>query len=292
MGKRFAHPYSKGRMDVSETAASTHPFDRATSLQAAGDSVFAGCTSDEYWNFTGPFGGTTAATLLRAAMEHPKRIGTPLALTVNYCAPVAKGDFTITAREVRTNRSTQHWYLELSQAEAGTAATATAVFAIRRETWAHQPAKPPEVPPPEALPVLPTRGMMAWLNHYEYRFALNMPKRLGPTPSAEIGSTLSHAWIGDKPARALDFLSLAAMCDTFFGRIFLARGAMVPIGTVSMTTYFHVDADGLAAVGNAPLLGVADASVFTQGYADQTAQLWSRDGRLLATTQQIVYFRA
>jgi acyl-CoA thioesterase len=280
---------------VSEIAATNrlaHPFDRATALEAKGEGSFAGRTSDAYWNFTGPFGGATAATLLRAAMEHPRRAGTPLALTVNFCAPVAKGDFTIAVREIRTNRSTQHWCAELSQAEVGIAATATVAFAARRETWAHQPARPPRVPAPETLTPLPMRGMMAWLHNYEFRFALNMPQRLGTTPNAEPASALSHVWVNDAPARPVDFLSLTALADTFFGRIFHVLGAMVPIGTVSMTTYFHADAADLAAHGSAPLLGAADAKVFNKGYSDQTVDLWSRAGRLLATSHQIVYFRA
>ena len=133
--------------------------------------------------------------------------------------------------------------------------------------------------------------MMAWMQHYEFRFALNMPRRLGRTPSAEPASALSHVWVNDKPARPLDFLSLTAIADTFFGRIFHVRGAMLPIGTVSMTTYFHADAADLAAHGTAPLLGVADAKVFNKGYSDQTVDLWSRTGALLATSHQIVYFR-
>lgn len=280
---------------MNESAASqslAHPFDRATALEAAGDGAFGGRTSDDYWNFTGPFGGVTAATLLRAAIEHPKRAGTPLALTVNFCAPVAKGDFTIAVREIRLNRSTQHWYMELSQAEAGIAATATAVFAARRETWSHQPVRPPQAPASETLAPLPMRGMMAWLGNYEFRFAHNMPQRLGTTPSAEPASALSHVWVNDAPARPLDFLSLTALADTFFGRIFHVRAAMVPIGTVSVTTYFHADAGDLAANGDAPLLGVADAKIFSKGYSDQTVDLWSRAGRLLATSHQIVYFRA
>ena len=36
----------------------------------------------------------------------------------------------------------------------------------------------------------------------------------------------------------------------------------------------------------------ADGKVFTKGFSDQTGDLWSRDGRLLATSHQIVYFRA
>jgi len=269
-----------------------HPFDRATALQMAEDGVFAGRTSDDYWNFTGPFGGVTAATLLRSAMEHPKRMGTPLAFTVNFCAPVAKGDFGIGVREVRSNRSTQHWSMELSQGETGITATATAVFAQRRESWSHQATQMPQVPAPETLVSLPLQGMMAWLQHYEFRFANGLPQRPGATPNAQPASALSQVWVNDKPARPLDFLSLMALCDTSFGRIFLVRGTMLPIGTVSMTTYFHAGADDLAANGDAPLLAVADANIFNKGYSDQTVDLWTRDGRLLATSHQIVYFRA
>jgi acyl-CoA thioesterase len=274
---------------VTDTAP--HPFDVATRLQANSDGVLRGATSEAYWNFTGPFGGTTAATLLRAVLEHEKRAGDPVSITVNFCAPIARGDFQIALREIRTNRSTQHWYAELSQPEVGIAANATIACAARRETWAHQPARPPPAPAPEMLAALPTQGMMAWLQRYEFRFVHNQPKRFAATPNPQPDSALSHLWLSDAPPRPLDFLSLTALADTFFARIFHVRGALVPIGTVSMTTYFHADAAGLSAVGSAPLLGVSDAKVFNKGYADQTVELWSRDGSLLATSTQIVYFR-
>jgi hypothetical protein len=59
-----------------------------------------------------------------------------------------------------------------------------------------------------------------------------------------------------------------------------------------MTAYFHVDSEALSALGSGPLLGVADANVFAAGFFDQVAQLWSPGGRLLATTTQIVNYRA
>lgn len=282
-----------GNPAVTETAASPHAFDAATRLEADGEGVRRGATSDDYWNFTGPFGGTTAATLLRAVLEHGKRAGHPISLTVNYCAPIARGAFQIALREIRTNRSTQHWYAELSQPQAGVAGNATIVCAARRPTWAHQAAKMPAAPAPETLPVLPTQGMMAWLQRYQFRFALGAPVRPGsnPGPSAEPKSALTHMWVNDWPARPLDFLALAAMCDVSFARIFLVRAAMVPIGTVSMTVYFHADADEVAAQGTEPVLAVSDAKVFEKGYFDQTAEIWSRAGRLLASSQQIVYYR-
>src|ERR1700748_1622388 len=122
-----------------------HLFDEATRV-TAGDSKWQGRTSPDYFAFVGPFGGFTAATILRALREHPHRAGDPLALTVNYCAPIAEGGFDLDVRLVKANRSSQHWCVELSQ--GGEVATlATAVFAERRPSWSHQPA-----PLPEAVP--------------------------------------------------------------------------------------------------------------------------------------------
>ena len=87
-------------------------------------------------------------------------------------------------------------------------------------------------------------------------------------------------------------LSLMSMSDAFFGRVFHAARAMVPFGTVSLTTYFHADAEDLAAEGTARLLAVADAKIFHKSYGDQNGELWSPSGRLLATTTQIAYFKA
>ena len=60
-----------------------HPFDDATRV-SAGDSRWSGHTSPDYWAFVGPFGGATAATILRAIAEHPECAGDPLTLTVNF----------------------------------------------------------------------------------------------------------------------------------------------------------------------------------------------------------------
>ena len=59
-------------------------------------------------------------------------------------------------------------------------------------------------------------------------------------------------------------LSLMSMSDAFFGRIFHVRREFVPFGTVSLTTYFHVDADDLAAEDTSRVLAVADAKDLQQ----------------------------
>ena len=128
----------------------SHLFDDATRV-TAGDSRWQGHTSPDYWAFVGPFGGATAATILRALIEHPLASGDPLALTVNYCAPIAEGAFDLDVRLVKANRSSQHWSVELRQGNGDVATLATAVFAERRPSWSHQQAAMPMATPFEQI---------------------------------------------------------------------------------------------------------------------------------------------
>lgn len=269
---------------------SEHVLDQATRLEPLQDGRFEGATHPAYWNFTGPFGGATAACLMQAMLMHPQRQGSPIALTVNYCAPVAEGPFQIAAEPVRTNRSSQHWSLSLSQGDQAPSTTATAVLAARPETFAHAVAQVPVLPPADQLIRFPAElAGSAWLRNYDFRFVELQPLGRRPLPGAQ--PTKQTFLVSDNPARPLDFVSLAAMADCFFARIFVVRGALVPAGTVSMSAYFHATDEDLARNGTAPLIATADTRVFDRGYHDQSAELWSQDGQLLVSTHQIVYYR-
>src|SRR5262249_13342101 len=164
-----------------------------------------------------------------------------------------------------------------------------AVFAERRPSWSHQVAQFPGATPFEQTLPFP-KIKASWANQYEFRF-VEGEMRIA-AGKEELASTFSKVWITDRTPRKLDMLSLMAMSDAFFGRIFHARRELVPFGTVSLTTYFHTDSDELAAEDITRVLATADAKIFHKSYADQNAELWSPNGRLLATTTQIAYFKA
>jgi acyl-CoA thioesterase len=268
----------------------SHVFDASIALTPSARHRFDGATHPAYANMVGPFGGTTCAVLLNAVLQHGERQGDPIALTVNFAGPIADGTFEIEARPVRTNRSTQHWSLELTQGGV-VAATASAVFAQRRDTWStHEAVMPADLPPAQALSGARTDGLPAWVRCYDMRFAVGgMPDRFD---GVEQPHSQSRLWVRDQPPRALDFASLAAICDVFFPRVFVRRRQFMPIGTVSITTYFHADAALLAAQADRHVLGCARALNFRNGYFDQTAEVWSDGGDLLASTHQVVYFKA
>jgi len=266
-----------------------HPLDAALAFTAGADGALAGRTSPAYWNMVGPFGGITAAQLLKAALDHPARIGEPVAQTVNFCAPIAEGDFVIRVKEVRSGRSVQHFYAELVQGET-IAASATMVFARRIPTWGHHTAAMPEAPPPAEVPVLTKKPPLAWLGAYAFRYVSGLPI-MASEAFPEPQSAKSLIWVADQPPRPLDHVALASLCDVFIVRVFQVRGLRTPAGTVSMTSYFHASAEELARQGTRPLLARVDSTRFGDQFHDQQAELWSDEGKLLATTTQVVWFR-
>lgn len=267
---------------------SPHAFDTAIALAAQGDGLWQGHTSPAYANMIGPFGGVTAAQALNAVLQHPQRLGEPVAFTVNFAAALDDGPFLAQARPARTNRSTQHWIVEVRQGDQ-TVLTATAVTAVRRDTWGAREVPMPEVPRPHDVPAPKRPRHVEWTERYDMRFVA------GTLPltwdGAEGKDSCTRLWVRDNPPRPLDFASLTALSDVFFPRIWLRRAKFVPIGTVTMTVYFHAGQAQLQATGTGYLLGQAQAQDFHNGYFDQAAQLWNEAGELLVTTHQVVYYK-
>lgn len=270
----------------------THVFDQALALTAQAEGEYLGASHPAYWNMVGPYGGITAATLLNAVMQHPKRLGEPVALTVNYASAVVAGPFRVVANPVRTNRSTQHWTIALWQVDAkgedGVVTTATALTALPRTTWGVDEIAMPAVPKPSDVPTVALFKGVEWTQRYEVR----MISGAIPTVWDGSGSTsLTQMWVRDAEPRPLDYPSLAAMSDVFYPRVWLRRATQVPAGTVTMTIYFHASAAQLAATGTGCLLAQAKAQAIRNGFYDQSAQLWNEAGQLLVTTHQLAYYK-
>ena len=267
---------------------SFHPFDLAVALQPQADGSFLGHTSPAYANMVGPFGGITAAQALNAVLLHPQRLGDPISLTVNFAAALADGPFTVTARPARTNRSTQHWVIEMQQ-QGEVVLTGTAFFGLRRDTWGADEHTMPDVPAAADVPRASGAARVEWFKRYEMRFAEGaMPVQWD---GADQGLSRTRLWLRDDPPRPLDFASLTALSDVFFPRVWRRRPVLVPIGTVSMTVYYHAEAALLQRTGSGYLLGQTQAQAFRNGYFDQTAQLWNEAGELLVSTHQVVYYK-
>ena len=125
---------------------------------------------------------------------------------------------------------------------------------------------------------------MAWRRVIEIRPTMDPPMSM----SAEAHYS---TWVRFTRARDLDSVGLVALADTPMPRLFQVIGRQEPVATVSMTVYLHATSADYAAVGDDYLLVDSRGARGGRGFYDQQATIWSRDGRLLVTTQQVVWYR-
>ena len=287
---------------------SAHPLDQALVLEAGKQAGhWRGSTHPFYRNMVGPYGGVTAAQMLQAVMLDERRIGDPMSLTLHYAAPVADGPFQILTQIKRSNRSTQHWAIDMAQQqgdETVVVMTGMLISARRRETWSMQELAMPQVAQPETLERFHRPQAPDWVNSFDMRYVqgdmqvrgkaqdqASLDRALERFGLPEVNDSKSLLWFRDEPLRQLDFPGLASLCDIFFPRLLLRRPVWVPAGTISMTVYFHCSQQEVDAIGSDYLLGLADSSRFHRGFFDQQAYLWSLQGALIASTQQMVYYK-
>lgn len=264
-----------------------HVFDEAISLSGE-PNLRTNTISPAYQNMVGPFGGVTAAALLNAVLTHPDVVGSPVSMTVNYLGPIKTREISIKPRLVRSNRSNQHWMIEV-YADDEMVLTSLMIFGVRIESWSETDLNFPVAPSAEELTTMPTDMLPPWPSQYDMRFVKGNP--FSSSNETDEASSESLQWTRDKSPRKIDFPSLTAMCDVFFPRLFVHQGAVVPVGTVTLTVYFHVSAEALKSVESPWVLAHARAGKFTNSYFDQTGELWSQEGVLLATTNQMVYYK-
>jgi acyl-CoA thioesterase len=263
-----------------------HSLDQAVKLAVTSPYTYQGHIPQSYDNMVGPFGGIIVAVILNGILSHKERQGDPISLTVNFAGPIAHAPFELAVRLMRTNRSNQHWIAELTQSSQ-VAATATAVLATRQDTWMMPEARAPAAPEPEEVESWLAPAEPEWIKRYDFKF-IHGELTLSGQPARDSDTLL---WVRDEPKRPLDFLSLAAMSDVFFPRVFIRRQKLGVSSTVSITTYFHADTSSLARQANHPILAAARGQRFYRGYFNQVSELWSNEGELLASSVQMVYFK-
>lgn len=266
-----------------------HVFDTAIALTETATGDWSGSSSPDYANMVGAYGGIVAATLLSSVLSDTRHTGTPVSQTVNFCTGLGAGAFRITTKLQRAGKYIQHWKNELTQGDT-MVATSSIVMGARAETFSHQTAPIPDVPAADTLAPMGDRVPLEWTRRYDYRFVNGGMESFGK-PRDTLGNSQTRVWLADEPRRPLDYLSLAALADCFFLRLIQIRGQMEPMGTVTLTTHFIATPEDLAAQGSDHILGVVDMNRAQDQFHDQTMQLFSTDGKILASGTQLVWYR-
>ncbi|GAC1441960.1 MAG: thioesterase family protein [Mycobacteriales bacterium] len=206
----------------------------------------------------------------------------PSALTVNYLRTITPGDDVIvTAEHLGGGRSINHWRAEVwSPLGEDLLATALVALTSRRPTEPHLQPPIPDPPDPASLERVyaPTpQGQLLDLRRIEGTFGS--------------GDTRSRTWIRDASGRPIDHLQLAYFADQYPPRSWFWGNGPGPSATITLSVYFHATDAEIAAVGDDYILNEATGTRGEHSTSGQQARLWSRHGTLLATTEQLCWYR-
>ncbi|MDH5670508.1 MAG: thioesterase family protein [Myxococcales bacterium] len=257
-------------------------FDRLTALESAAEpGCFSGHISEDYWVQSGPNGGYLAAIALRGAMlciEDAERI--PRSLHARFLAAPVAGPFELSTEVLRQGRSMTTLELRMRQ-EGRVFLAGSACFSRPFSEVAYQDVAMPAALPLEESEALPKQIPM---NHrYDMYRAIG-----GEFRKSE--RALTGGWIRFADPRPLDALAAAALWDAWppapFARAMEQRfrGAAP---TVEVSVYFKRPlplCDDRP--GDFALLQV-ESTMADQGFTEESAALFSRDGRLLMQARQL-----
>jgi len=158
-------------------------------------------------------------------------------------------------------------------------------------TMARRPPTPPfafatlpQAPSPDELPCPdhPAGPLHFGASAFERRTLDGFPPKPG-------GDSRSLAWV--RPRNGVwDKALLAMVTDNSAPRAMYALDRAMTT-TLSLTAYLHASVEQIAALGDDFILIECEGRVGGGGASDERSSYWSRDGRLLATSEQLAWYR-
>jgi acyl-CoA thioesterase len=103
--------------------------------------------------------------------------------------------------------------------------------------------------------------------------------------------TSSLHWTRETSGRSVDYVQLTFLADSYPPRSWYWSEERQPSATITLSVYFHATATEMAAVGDDYVLIEATGTRGADSTSGQQARLWSRRGELLATTEQLAWYR-
>jgi len=234
----------------------------------------------------GLWGGYAIGLAVRVLEAEPEAVGEALSLTLTYAAGLPSGELDVRTRRLRQGGSIGVWEVELLAAGSEQVGVHAIVTLARRPTTPDFAfATMPDAPDPDSLPSPIMAGVSQHFGAaaFERRTTDNFP------PKAS-GNSLTLAWVRSRRG-PWDKALLGMVTDNSAPRAMYALGPTIMTTTLSLTVYLHATAAELADLGDDFILVECEGRVGGGGASDERSSYWSRGGRLLATSEQLAWYR-
>jgi len=234
----------------------------------------------------GLWGGYAIGLAIRVMEAEPDAVGEALSLTLTYAAALPAGALDIRTRCLRQGGSIGVWEVEILPAGSDQVGVHAMVTMARRpQTPPFAFAKMPQAPDPETMPT-----PQPWGSSEHFGASAFDRRTLEGFPPKPGESSLSLAWARSRRG-PMDKALLGMITDNSAPRAMYALGMAVMTTTLSLTVYLHATAEEIAEVGEDFILIECEGRVGGGGASDERSSYWRRDGKLLATSEQLAWYR-
>ncbi len=232
----------------------------------------------------GMFGGWTVALLLKAVISDPAATGSAIAMTVNFVAAVQPdSELMLRTTCIGAGRSLAHWRCDLMiDGSEAVLATATVILANRRDSDSYTEGAMPEIALPETF--------SAFRPPFPGKPPLEVRSAASGLPFNK-DDTRTLGWERETSGRPIDVLTLALLSDLGAPRIFAVSPGPRPSATLTLSVNFLASEAELAACGDDFILSEMIATRIEQSTVGSRKTMWSRAGTMLATSEQLCWFR-
>jgi acyl-CoA thioesterase len=236
-----------------------------------------------WWIERGPNGGYLAAIVLRAVLAEvadPKR--RPRSMTLHYLRPPVEGPCEVDVTVERSGRGLTTASARLRQ-DGRDCVLALVALGVDRPGPTLREAGPPAAPGPDDVEV-PVRPPGAPDIPFRHRFDLR--PAIGSLPFTQGPEALTGGWIRTADDDVVDDVLVAALTDSWPPAVFARLDGPMGVPTVELTVHFR----------NAPPAEPGWCLVrfrtreASEGYLDESGEVWSADGTLLAESRQLAAF--
>ena len=256
-------------------------FDLATAIDGGGGQYTA--RLDPAWDGPlAPNGGVIAAILLRAAQAELARPELPpRTVTVHYLRPATHGPAQLSVEVLRAGRQNATVQVGFHQRDR-LVCTALITFSAARPDTLVIAETAPDAPMPEQVEELQPRaveGAPPALHR------LRLRPCFGARPLTGAAEAITGGWFSlrdDGTGQPYDAVRLVALTDLWWPAVFPAIRAFVGAPTLELTIHLRS-----TETVQAPILGRFETRTIREGHLDESGQLWSQSGHLLAESRQI-----
>ena len=255
----------------------TTPFSQAIALSPE----LTATIGPEWSQGRAAFGGLLSGMMLHAL--EPDSQGHPLrSVMIDFLAPAGVGEVQVATEVLRVGRSMIRLRATVHQ-DSRLCATLIAAYGPRRQTAlsVEAPTMPP-APPPESITPMPwIEGMIPrFVRQFDYRYID------GRTPYSGQETSGVGGWVRLKDTAAVGPAGVLALIDAWPSPALPMLHRPAPASTVTwMVNLSEIPADIPPEVWWRFEAGLIRSE---GGFSDTRGQLWTPDGRLVATSNQLV----